>query len=70
MVPAEGDLERPWRRYIIGKALGHRQASTTARYAHLAFDPVRDAASKIAKKIAEAMARDSTPPALRLAASE
>lgn len=26
--------------YVIGKALGHRQASTTERYAHLTDDPV------------------------------
>jgi integrase len=27
--------------YLVGKVLGHTQASTTQRYAHLQFDPVR-----------------------------
>ena len=40
---------------IIGKLLGHTQAATTARYAHLASDPVKAAASAIAGKIAGAM---------------
>jgi hypothetical protein len=30
---------------IIGKMLGHTQAATTARYAHLASDPVKAAAA-------------------------
>jgi integrase len=33
--------------HIIGKLLGHTQARTTARYAHLADDPLREAAEKI-----------------------
>lgn len=40
---------------VIGKLLGHTQASTTARYAHLADDPVRLAADAIGETIAEAM---------------
>jgi integrase len=32
---------------IIGKLLGHTQARTTERYAHLADDPLREAADKI-----------------------
>lgn len=31
---------------IVGKLLGHTQASTTQRYAHLADSPLRDAANK------------------------
>jgi integrase len=31
---------------IIGKTLGHRQAATTQRYAHLADDPVRSAVER------------------------
>jgi integrase len=31
---------------IIGKGLGHNSTVTTARYAHLAIDPVRDAMNK------------------------
>jgi integrase len=41
---------------IIGKMLGHTQAATTARYAHLASDPVKAAAATVAGKIAAAMA--------------
>jgi hypothetical protein len=43
---------------IIGKMLGHTQAATTARYAHLASDPVK-AAAAVAGKIAAAMAGGS-----------
>ena len=48
---------------IIGKMLGHTQAATTQRYAHLASDPVKAAAAMVAARIADAM-RDkssSTP---------
>jgi integrase len=41
---------------IIGKMLGHTQAQTTQRYAHLASDPVKSAAAAVASKIASAMA--------------
>src|SRR5712691_5551533 len=44
---------------IIGKMLGHTQAATTARYAHLASDPVKAAATAVANKIAAAMAGGS-----------
>jgi integrase len=40
---------------IIGKMLGHTQAATTHRYAHLASDPVKAAAATVAAKIADAM---------------
>jgi integrase len=40
---------------IIGKMLGHTQAQTTQRYAHLANDPVKAAAAAVADKIASAM---------------
>lgn len=40
---------------IIGKLLGHSQASTTARYAHLDNDPLRKAADRIGGEIARAM---------------
>lgn len=40
---------------IIGKILGHTQAQTTQRYAHLYSDPVKTAAAFVAEKIAEAM---------------
>src|SRR6266700_3719392 len=44
---------------IIGKMLGHTQPATTARYAHLASDPVKAAATAVANKIAAAMAGGS-----------
>ena len=37
---------------IIGRLLGHRRVETTARYAHLARDSVREAAERIAVSIA------------------
>jgi integrase len=45
---------------IIGKILGHTQAATTARYAHLASDPVKAAAAAVAGKIEAAMAGGSS----------
>lgn len=45
---------------IIGKMLGHTQAATTARYAHLASDPVKAAAAAVAGKIAAAMVGGSS----------
>jgi len=44
---------------IVGKILGHTQASTTQRYAHLEENPARKAAEEAADKIAKAM---KTPP--------
>ncbi len=40
---------------IIGKLLGHSQVQTTARYAHLAADPVKGAANSVAKWISAAL---------------
>lgn len=40
---------------MIGKLLGHTQVQTTARYAHLAADPVRAAAESVASNLALAM---------------
>lgn len=42
---------------IIGKMLGHTQAQTTQRYAHLAADPVKAAAAVVAGAIAAARRR-------------
>jgi integrase len=42
-VGAGGGLSLP----LIGRLLGHTQARTTARYAHLADDPLKEAADKI-----------------------
>jgi integrase len=41
-----------WSLQIIGRLLGHTQARTTQRYAHLADDPLREAAAKIGAVIA------------------
>jgi integrase len=41
---------------MIGKLLGHSQVQTTARYAHLANDPVKAAAGKISDFIGAAIA--------------
>ena len=38
---------------MIGKLLGHTQVQTTARYAHLANDPLKAAANRIANRIAD-----------------
>ena len=46
---------------IIGKMLGHTQAATTHRYAHLASDPVKTAAATVANKIADAMQTNTVP---------
>ena len=40
---------------VIGKMLGHSQPATTARYAHLADDPVKAASDAVGKHIAAAM---------------
>jgi integrase len=40
---------------MIGKLLGHTQVQTTARYAHLANDPVKSAAGRVSDAIGAAM---------------
>jgi integrase len=40
---------------MIGKLLGHTQIQTTARYAHLASDPMKAAANKISDRLASAL---------------
>jgi integrase len=42
---------------VVGRLLGHTQASTTSRYAQLADDPLRSAAKQIAATISAAMGR-------------
>ena len=54
---AAGGLSLP----IIGALLGHTQAATTQRYAHLAADPLRQAAHLTGKRIADAMAKGVKP---------
>ena len=36
---------------MIGKLLGHTQEKTTARYAHLADQPLRDAVARVGKLV-------------------
>jgi hypothetical protein len=40
---------------VIGKLLGHSQPATTARYAHLADDPVKAASDVVGGHMAAAM---------------
>jgi hypothetical protein len=40
---------------VIGRILGHTQASTTQRYTHFADDPLRAAADRISSEIAAAL---------------
>lgn len=40
---------------IVGKLLGHTQAATTQRYAHLDTDPLRKASDAIGAKIVAAL---------------
>ena len=44
-------LARP----AIGKILGHNSSITTARYAHLADDPVKQASNAVGQRLADAM---------------
>jgi integrase len=42
---------------MIGKMLGHSQAATTQRYAHMADDPLRSGVDVVSSRIADAMNR-------------
>jgi hypothetical protein len=46
---------------VIGKLLGHSQPATTARYAHLAADPIHAASNLIGSEITAAMTGASQP---------
>ncbi len=50
-VGAGGGMSLP----VIGALLGHKETSTTARYAHLSDDPLRNAVEAIGKRIDGAM---------------
>jgi integrase len=52
-IGAGGGLSLP----IIGRLLGHTQQRTTQRYAHLADDPLKEAASRIGSVIAGAASK-------------
>ncbi len=51
---------------IIGKLLGHSQAATTARYAHLDADPLRRAVDTIGATISAAMDGNKSADVVRL----
>ena len=55
-VAAVGGLSLP----MIGALLGHSQPATTARYAHLAANPVKQAADSVSNHIANALASNTT----------
>ena len=40
---------------MIGKLLGHTQVQTTARYAHLAADPIKQAVESVAASLHSAL---------------
>jgi integrase len=46
---------------IIGKLLGHTQTRTTQRYAHIADDPLKEAADKVGNAIAGTKSADVVP---------
>lgn len=46
---------------MVGKLLGHSQIQTTMRYAHLADDPIREAAAMVSGSLFGAMGKRSTP---------
>jgi hypothetical protein len=47
---------------MIGKLLGHTQVQTTARYAHLANNPVKSAAGRVSDTIGAAMLKKLKEP--------
>ena len=47
---------------MVGKILGHTQAQTTARYAHLADDPLQKASDHVASSLKKAMDEWGGPP--------
>lgn len=61
-VAAAGGYSLP----VIGALLGHSQATTTARYTHLANDPVRQASEATAANIAAAMQNESSAEVLSI----
>lgn len=51
---------------VIGALLGHTEASTTQRYAHLAQDPVKKAADQVSTLISSAMAAEPKQKVIKL----
>ena len=50
---------------VVGKLLGHRSPSTTARYAHIADDPAKAAADRISSAISGILSRSNHKEAQR-----
>jgi integrase len=46
---------------MIGKLLGYTQVQTTARYAHLAADPVKNAVDEVSNQIAASLQKAAPP---------
>lgn len=46
--------------HMIGELLGHSQPRTTARYAHLAADPMHDAADQIGNRLSSLMGKSAS----------
>jgi site-specific recombinase XerD len=55
---------------ITGKLLGHTQAATTQRYAHLADDPLRKANEMIGRRIETLMGKQKPDRTPRLAGAK
>jgi len=55
---------------IIGGLLGHTQTATTARYAHLSNDPLKQAAELIGQKISAAMTGTPNAPVVDIHAKK
>jgi integrase len=51
---------------LIGGLLGHASEQTSARYAHLSDDPLRDAAEKIGSRIERAMGEGQVKPSVNV----
>jgi integrase len=64
-VGAAGGLSLP----IIGALLGHKHATTTARYAHLSADPLRAANDLVGARLSAAMSRGPNSVAISGAAN-
>lgn len=47
---------------IIGALLGHTQPQTTARYAHLAADPLKEAAARVGARLVRLMQPPAAAP--------
>ena len=51
---------------MIGKLLGHTQTQTTARYAHLAADPVKAATERVGAALAGMLGGSSRPAVVQM----